>query len=59
MFVSPQEVLRKPFLGRLCGSRSVGAATGTARRQLMLLNLQLWEAPVRNFDWVSSAFGYR
>jgi len=25
----------------------------------MLLNLQLWEAPVRNFDWVTSAFGYR
>jgi len=25
----------------------------------MLLNLHLWEAPVRNFDWVTSAFGYR
>lgn len=35
------------------------AATGTPRRQLMLLNLQLWEAPVRNFAWVTSAFGYR
>ena len=26
---------------------------------VMLLNLHLWEAPVRNFDWVTSAFGYR
>jgi len=25
----------------------------------MLLNLHLWEAPVRNLDWVTSAFGYR
>jgi len=25
----------------------------------MLLNLHLWEAPVRNLDWVVSAFGYR
>lgn len=27
--------------------------------RLMLLELHLWEAPVRNFDWVTSAFGYR
>ncbi len=26
---------------------------------VMLLNLHLWEAPVRNLDWVVSAFGYR
>jgi hypothetical protein len=26
---------------------------------VMLLNLHLWEAPVRNLDWVTSAFGYR
>jgi hypothetical protein len=25
----------------------------------MLVNLHLWEAPVRNLDWVTSAFGYR
>ena len=25
----------------------------------MLVNLHLWQAPVRNFDWVTSAFGYR
>jgi hypothetical protein len=26
---------------------------------VMLVNLHLWEAPVRNFDWVTSALGYR
>jgi hypothetical protein len=26
---------------------------------VMLVNLHLWEAPVRNLDWVTSAFGYR
>jgi hypothetical protein len=25
----------------------------------MLVHLHLWEAPVRNLDWVTSAFGYR
>lgn len=32
----------------------VGTSGGT-----MLVNLHLWEAPVRNLDWVTSAFGYR
>jgi len=37
---------------------------GRRRRQArqegsMLVNLHLWEAPVRNLDWVTSAFGYR
>jgi hypothetical protein len=30
-----------------------------AKEAPMLLNLHLWEAPVRNLDWVTSAFGYR
>ncbi len=30
-----------------------------AKGGVMLLNLHLWEAPVRNLDWVTSAFGYR
>ena len=34
-------------------------ATPRAKGGVMLLNLHLWEAPVRNLDWVTSAFGYR
>ena len=30
-----------------------------AKEAAMLVNLHLWEAPVRNLDWVTSAFGYR
>ena len=35
--------------------------SGDSTRQggVMLFNLHLWEAPVRNLDWVTSAFGYR
>ncbi len=34
-------------------------ATRTSQEGNMLVNLHLWEAPVRNLDWVTSAFGYR
>ena len=47
----------KPFQGNcvyVAARRHVRAKGG-----VMLLNLHLWEAPVRNFDWVTSAFGYR
>jgi hypothetical protein len=39
----------------------VCVAAGDSARQggVMLVNLHLWEAPVRNLDWVVSAFGYR
>ena len=36
-----------------------GATGARPRRTAMLVNLHLWEAPVRNLDWVTSAFGYR
>jgi hypothetical protein len=34
-------------------------ATAHSKEDSMLVNLHLWEAPVRNLDWVTSAFGYR
>ncbi len=34
-------------------------ATWARQEGTMLVNLHLWEAPVRNLDWVTSAFGYR
>jgi hypothetical protein len=37
----------------------VAAGDPTHQEGSMLVNLHLWEAPVRNLDWVTSAFGYR
>ena len=39
--------------------RGVAARRPIAPGGDMLVNLHLWEAPVRNLDWVTSAFGYR
>lgn len=44
------------FQGNCGGSPS---ATCACQEDSMLVNLHLWEAPVRNLDWVTSAFGYR
>ena len=46
----------RPFQGN-CGEAARAAAR--QRGGTMLVNLHLWEAPVRNLDWVTSAFGYR
>jgi hypothetical protein len=50
------EVLRNALPGKLVGNRRRRYAPKEAA---MLVNLHLWEAPVRNLDWVTSAFGYR
>jgi hypothetical protein len=45
-----------PFQGNCAG---IATGDHTPQGETMLLNLHLWEAPVRNLDWVTSAFGYR
>jgi len=63
--VDIQKVPGPPGRGARCNSwffqedwsQHVGGAR--PRRIPMLVNLHLWEAPVRNLDWVTSAFGYR
>ena len=38
---------------------SLASGTGVRKEDQMLITLHLWAAPVRNMDWVTSAFGYR